>query len=208
MKRLMISSVVMILFAAGCGQQVRDLRCEYQTNPVGIDTPRPRLFWQLQTPDDTHGQRQTAYQVMVASNESLLKQNQPDLWNSGKVTSSESVHIPYAGKPLLSDTTCYWKVRTWDKDGKASSWSEPASWSMGLLEKSDWKAQWIGPVPKTDGSPTPCRYSENPLPCENRFSGPWFTLQAWAIMNCRSTAKRLATSSSPSPGPNLKNHLL
>jgi len=33
---------------------------------------------------------------------------------------------------------------TWDKDGKPSAWSEPAYWSMGLLNKEDWTAQWIG----------------------------------------------------------------
>jgi hypothetical protein len=33
---------------------------------------------------------------------------------------------------------CHWKVRIWDKDGKASAWSAPAGWSMGLLKPEDW----------------------------------------------------------------------
>jgi len=35
-------------------------------------------------------------------------------------------------------------VRVWDKDGKASTWSKPATFEMGLLEKKDWQGEWIG----------------------------------------------------------------
>lgn len=156
-KWITVSFVSAIIFLSGCGAGVRnrDLRCEYQTNPLGIDTPRPELFWKTESPDNTRGQRQTAYQVLVASDESLLKPDRADMWDSSKVLSSDSVHIPYAGKPLASDKTYFWKVRYWDQNGKASDWSAPAFWSMGLLDKSDWKAQWIGPVQKEDGSPYP-----------------------------------------------------
>jgi alpha-L-rhamnosidase len=153
MKSLAVSSVFAIVLLCGCGAQIRDLRCEYLTHPTGIDTPRPELFWKMET-SNARGQRQTAYQVLVASDETLLKSNQADMWDSGKVLSSDSVHIAYAGKPLASDRTYYWKVRCWDKDGKPGSWSESASWSMGLLDESDWKAQWIGPDKKAD-SPYP-----------------------------------------------------
>jgi alpha-L-rhamnosidase len=142
-----------VLFLGGCGIQVRDLRCEYLTNPIGIDTPRPHFFWKMDTADtNVRGLRQTAYQILAAGNESLLNQNQADLWDSGKVLSSESVHIPYGGKLLASDRTYCWKVRCWDKDGKSTNWSAPASWSMGLLNDSDWQARWIGAAQKQDNA--------------------------------------------------------
>ncbi len=58
------------------------------------------------------------------------------------VTSGQFVE--YGGQPLASERFCYWKVQAWDKDGRASGWSKPARWSMGLLRPADWKAQWIG----------------------------------------------------------------
>jgi len=122
--------------------KLTNLRCEYLRDPLGIDVRRPRLSWVLES--DRRGQKQTAYRILVASSEENLRNDIGDLWDSGKVGSDETAHIAYAGKPLRSRMRCYWKVRVWDEAGRASAWSEPAMWSMGLLEESDWKAQWIG----------------------------------------------------------------
>jgi len=89
---------------------------------------------------------QSAYQVLVASSSNLLNEGQGDLWDSGKVASAESSQIVYAGSPLVSRENCYWKVRTWDRDGKAGGWSPVARWSMGLLQPADWSAKWIAPI--------------------------------------------------------------
>jgi hypothetical protein len=126
---------------------VQELRCEYARNPVGIDSPAPRLFWQLTS--ETRGQRQTAYQVLVASSAGLLARHQGDLWDSGKVPSDTSTHVLYAGKPLRSSQTVLWKVRVWDKSGRVSPWSAPATWTMGVLQAQDWQAQWIAAADKT-----------------------------------------------------------
>jgi alpha-L-rhamnosidase len=120
----------------------KDLRCEYRVNPLGIDVTTPRLTWVLDA--TAAGQHQTAYQVLVADTAEALAQDTGNLWDSGKVDSSETVLIPYAGQPLTSRMQCFWKVRVWDKDGQPSEWSETAHWSMGLLESGDWQAQWIG----------------------------------------------------------------
>ena len=103
---------------------------------------RPRLSWILTS--DQRGQKQTAYQVLVSSTAELLARNQGDLWNSGKVSSDQSIQVEYLGKPLVSRMGCHWKVRVWDKEGKISGWSSPAFWSMGLLHPEDWQAKWIG----------------------------------------------------------------
>ena len=122
-----------------------DLRCEYRKNPLGIDALEPRLSWILRVPDPTaRGQVQTAYQILAASSEELLRKDYGDLWDSGKVESDHSVQVSYKGKPLVSRNRVWWKVRVWDNAGGPSSWSESAFWSMGLLKAEDWKAKWIG----------------------------------------------------------------
>jgi alpha-L-rhamnosidase len=115
--------------------EVEHLRCEYLANPNGIDVLRPRLSWLLDS--DRRGAKQTAYQVVVTTTHG-------ELWDSGKVESAQSIQVEYAGKPLSSRQTCEWKVRVWDKDGKLSVWSKPATWTMGLLKPDDWQAKWIG----------------------------------------------------------------
>jgi len=119
-----------------------DLRCEYLGNPLGIDVAQPRLNWKLES--GIRGQKQTAYRVLAASSREKLDKNIGDLWDTGKVQSDRSIQIAYKGKDLMSRMQCFWKIMVWDKDGKASKWSEPAMWSMGLLNKSDWKAEWVG----------------------------------------------------------------
>lgn len=116
-------------------------RCEYAENPLGIDTAQPRLSWVLESKE--RAQRQTAYQVLVATVKDKLKPGQCDLWDSGRVESDRSIQVVYKGKPLVSQQRCLWKVRVWDQDGKVSE-SEPVFWEMGLLQPGDWKAHWIG----------------------------------------------------------------
>jgi hypothetical protein len=141
------------LAAAETTLQVHHLRCEYLTAPQGIDVVDPRLSWQIQSSDpETRGVRQSAYQILVAGATANLDKDQGDLWDSGRVASDQSTQVVYHGKPLTSRVVCYWKVRVWDQDGRASAWSKPSRWSMGLLTSSDWKAQWIGVALKTNPS--------------------------------------------------------
>ena len=121
---------------------VEQLRCEYRTAPLGLDVAKPRLSW-LNTSTD-RGVCQTAYQVLVASTSEILAKDQGDRWDSGKVASDQQNQIVYNGQSLNSGAACYWKVRIWDQDGKPGAWSQPASWTMGLLQPTDWQAQWIG----------------------------------------------------------------
>ena len=117
------------------------LRCEYRVNPMGIDVPQPRLSWIVTSAE--RGQRQTAYHVLVATSAEKLAADQGDLWDSGRVASDQTIHVVYAGRSLASRRTCFWKVKIWDAQEQASPWSAPASWSMGLLGRTDWQARWI-----------------------------------------------------------------
>ena len=123
--------------------QPGNLRCEFRQNPVGLDVLQPRLSWTLDAPTDARDQTQSAYQVLVARAPETLAAGQGDLWDSGKVASDQTIHLVYAGKPLTSRLRIWWKVRVWDQDRQPSAWSEPATWTMGLLQPSDWQAQWI-----------------------------------------------------------------
>jgi len=126
-----------------------DLRCEYATNPLGIETAAPRLSWRLHS--SGRDEMQSAYQVLVASSPDKLVEGQADLWDSGKVPSSESIQIAYRGAKLASRQRCYWKVRVWDKADRPSPFSETAWWEMGLLSPGDWDAEWIGYPPGWNG---------------------------------------------------------
>jgi len=136
-----------VLLAGVCSAAVtaKNLRCEYLVNPLGIDVGSPRLSWILKS--DQRGETQMAYQILVASSPALLKADTGDLWDSGKVTSDATAQIVYGGRELGGREGCYWKVRSWAKDGKAGEWSEVAEWRMGLLSSNDWSAQWITAEP-------------------------------------------------------------
>ena len=110
----------------------------------------------LNPAEDVRGQ--SAYRVLVASSPAILKKDQGDLWDSGRVVSEQSTWIDYGGKKLNSGEQVYWKVRVWSDAGQESQWSEQATWSMGLLEASDWHAKWIGeqrPSGTAEGTPLP-----------------------------------------------------
>lgn len=131
-----------VVAASASPLSVNRLRCESEENPVAVQRAQPELGWWLDSPE--RGQRQTAYQVQVASAPALLDQDRPDRWDSGRVQSAASVQVAYAGRALRSEERVCWRVRVWDKDGEVSGWSAPATWTMGLLGEEAWRAHWIG----------------------------------------------------------------
>jgi len=137
---------LMILVSISVGAKensnyISELTCEYKKNPLGIGDTNPRLSWKIYSGENN--QVQTGYQVLVASSPKLLTPGKADLWNSEKVSSDQSILVKYDGKALKSRQKCYWVVRIWDKDGKVTKWSPPASFEIGLLKPTDWQAQWI-----------------------------------------------------------------
>jgi alpha-L-rhamnosidase len=119
-----------------------NLRCEYLSNPLGIDVPQPRFFWVLNHTE--RDQKQSAYQILVAKRPELLGQDKGDPWDSGKVASEESIQVVYGGKALESGHAYFWKVRYWDRQDRPSPYSAPAQFEMGLLGREEWKGQWLG----------------------------------------------------------------
>ncbi|WP_163325761.1 glycoside hydrolase family 78 protein [Draconibacterium mangrovi] len=139
---------------------VTKLVCEYHENPVGIDVEQPRLSWQLYS--DQQNVVQTAYEIRTAGSVKDLSSKSKQLWNSGKIESDQSVNVVYGGPQPESMQRVYWQVRVWDNTGKASAWSEPAYWEMGILEPELWKASWIAlpNEPESEDS-KPAQYFRN-----------------------------------------------
>ncbi len=129
---------------------IQDLKCEYVVNPIGIENSSPRLSWIYTSPEG--GSRQSAYQILAASDPNILNKAQGDLWDTGKIPNDQSIQISYSGKKLKSRQIVYWQVRIWDQNDQITEWSDIASWEMGFIEKDDWKAQWIGAPGETDSS--------------------------------------------------------
>jgi len=128
----------------GSDQGVKML-VEYAESPLAIGTRKPRFSWEV--PLEGRGRKQSAYQVLVATAEDLLEPGKTDLWDSGKVDSSQSVHVEYAGVELRSNMDCYWCVQVWNESGRAQGFSAPQRFGTALYEEGDWDAKWIGMGP-------------------------------------------------------------
>lgn len=155
--RISIAKALLVCFAAGLvliyaerlPAQYRDplasskpaeLECESLAQPMGVDVERPHLSWKLHDP--RVGAKQTAYRILVARQSHLLDIDKPDVWDSGRVNSDQSIRVTYGGPALLPETRYYWKVRVWDKDGRPYADSAASWWETGLQQQ--WQASWIG----------------------------------------------------------------
>jgi len=138
--------VIVILLFSGFTNKVKlelyDLQCENLSNPIGIDNDVPRFSWKIRS--DKNGTEQKAFQLMAASDPSMLVNDKADLWDSGKKPSSSNLLVSYHGKKLSSGSAVYWKIRVWDQAGNVSKWSQVARFSIGLLNKEEWHAAYIG----------------------------------------------------------------
>jgi hypothetical protein len=135
-----------------------NLRCEQQSNPTCIGTATPRLAWCLASPGNDVDRciRQVGYQVRVASDPELLTSGQPDLWDSGRIAGGDT-RVAYAGAPLRSARRAWWRVGIWPSDAPDGRvrWSEPATFTIGILAPGDWTASWITAGWYDDAKPLP-----------------------------------------------------
>jgi len=128
-------------FVNGAPFHVVNLKCEHSANPIGIDTPNPRLSWNIESTQ--RNWMQSACQILVSTDSSKLNLNNGDIWDSGKIGTSECLYLPFSGKPLASLQKYWWKVKVWDKDRLSAEWSKISNWTMAMVNSSDWKGSWI-----------------------------------------------------------------
>lgn len=146
MKKTVLLLLIALIFGwTGCTSdstvEVKNLRLEMKENPLGINVTQPRFSWQIASGQPSLVQ--VSYQIQVAATPEQLQSGDGLLWDSGVVCSDESVLVPYAGKALESGKPYYWRVKLGTNQGE-TPWSETGSWSMALLDNSEWKATWIG----------------------------------------------------------------
>jgi alpha-L-rhamnosidase len=113
------------------------LRVEHLDETLGIRVTQPRLSWR----PPAGAAEQSAYRIRTSNG-----------WDSGRISSAQSVLVPYAGPPLRSAEQVEWQVKVWTDTGE-SEWSAPAAFEMGLLAAADWQAEWIIPGESPDGPP-------------------------------------------------------
>lgn len=163
MKVLFPVLLILLQFTFGFSQSLTPatLRCEYQTNPLGIDSSNPRLSWELTS--QQRNQYQSAYEIVVSENLSNSKNETGDIWSTGKVSSSNNSQIEYNGEALKSFTRYYWRVRVYNQKNEASPWSEINWFETSMMNPSDWKASWIGAGEKHFASEAD-QYKNDPMP--------------------------------------------
>uniref|UniRef100_UPI003216C3D0 family 78 glycoside hydrolase catalytic domain n=1 Tax=uncultured Draconibacterium sp. TaxID=1573823 RepID=UPI003216C3D0 len=133
-----------ILLLQGCtitqGERIDDLTVEYLSKPLGIDTGLPRFSWKIYS--EKRGVRQLAYRLVVDESLKNVENETGKVWDTGKVESIQTVNIEFAGKALQCNTSYYWRVGVWLDDGR-TVWSKPVSFHTGILDETEWQAQWI-----------------------------------------------------------------
>lgn len=151
MARMATSCGLLVLLVGGSAVSAEkepavaaELRTDYRLTPIGLDRLPPRLFWRIDA-DGRSGVRQTAYQVQAGLDRDTLANGVAVWWDSGKIESSETTQIAYAGPKPVSRQRIFWRVKVWDEQGVSGGWSEPTWFETGLLVPTDWqKAEWIG----------------------------------------------------------------
>ncbi len=137
------------------------LTCEYKTNPLGIDVRLPRFSWNVES--NLRNQLQTAYEIEVSDDLKPFAGGSSLIWRTGKIASSQTLHVEYKGSPLSSFKRYHWRIRVYDQQDKASEWSDTAWFETAMLSESDWVARWIG-----DDKPVPVNeedfYAADPMP--------------------------------------------
>ena len=129
------------------------LSCAYIQNPLGIDAAQPAFAWTFIA--SQRNQVQSAYELLVSDNEEDMLQLKGNVWATGKISSSQNIQIIYEGPSLRSFTKYFWRVKVYNQQGEASSWSKPAWFETAMMAGTDWKAVWI-----SDGSKPPVRAAD------------------------------------------------
>ena len=137
--KLFLSFILGCAGVLGAYAEPVNLRCEYLTNPLGIDAPAPRLSWMLN--DARYGARQTAYQITVGTDSAGLAAGSGRVWDSRRIN-ARTMLVEYAGEALQPFTRYFWRVAVWDKDG-VQSVSSVAAFETGMMSMSNWQGSWI-----------------------------------------------------------------
>ena len=133
-------------------ERVTGLQCENQTFPVGIDLHHHRFSWRIES--GRRGCAPIAYRIMVASSGEALQSDAADVWDSGRVDSSETTHVRYGGPPLEGFRRYFWTVMCWDDTETELRPLRPASFATGVLDGWTQDVRWISMTNPTEYTST------------------------------------------------------
>ncbi len=100
---------------------LKNLMCEYLSNPIGIDIKKPRLFWQIESCNRNVFQQ--AYWIQVSTSEDSFQSELYIIWDTDWVESDKNIHVEYKGPDLMPRTRYFWRVKVRDTQGNESEWS-------------------------------------------------------------------------------------
>ncbi len=127
--------------SAGPRLNVTNLTTEYSREPIGIDNPIPRFSWEVGSSSRDYEQK--AYRIVVERIGPAGGEQPHILWDSGKVSSGQSVAVEYGGGDLQSRTAYGWKVRIWNRDGNCSPWSAKSFFNTAIMNRDRPEGKWI-----------------------------------------------------------------
>ena len=129
----------------------KELQCEYLNNPIGIDSPHPRLTWKIIDP--RQGSKQSAFQIFIATDSNVLNNQKSEVFHTPIIDDAAQL-FNYRGDALKSFTRYYWQVKVWDQNG-ISSISKINYFETGMLQMSNWKGSWISDTRNIDKKEAP-----------------------------------------------------
>lgn len=183
--RIIVTTLLWVVAISAFGQlKISGLTTENLVNPIGIDVKQPKFGWLLSS--DKRNAVQSAYEISVMNGKASV-------WNSGKISSDQSAFVAYAGKALESNVSYQWKVRVWDGAGKASAWSEAASFQIGLMNVTDWKASWIEPGYAEESS-WPAAYFRKTFSASKKIKSATAYITAHGLYEAYINGRRIGTS--------------
>ncbi|MGN1214878.1 MAG: family 78 glycoside hydrolase catalytic domain, partial [Candidatus Cryptobacteroides sp.] len=128
----LLSAALCLNLANASQTDTYDLRCEGMTSPLGIDSNSPHFSWK-------NTRIQETFRIQTASSLEALLAGEADLWDSGTVSSDESVMVAYSGKELRSRQLCWWRVSV-----NGGPWSEPQRFSIGIIGNDRMGGEYVG----------------------------------------------------------------
>lgn len=152
----LLSVGMLVIFACkNSGVSIENMRCEYKSEPIGIDSPAPRFTWNY-ADEENAGKAflQNSYQLHIAESRQDLNQADEGCWHSDTIQ-SESPFGTYKGAlPLKSHTKYYWQVFVWDQSGKRIQ-SPIGTFETAKMNSKDWSATWITDSHDKNHTPAP-----------------------------------------------------
>ena len=135
----LLAACILFVTCSRGGLQPRGLQTATTESVLGHEWTELSFSWEV--PDKY---RQSAFQVLVASDEDKLAANVGDLWDSGKRYGKESAGLRYAGTAIKPGSDAWWKVRIWDEDGVPGDFSARARFAAPSAGKNDFRIALLG----------------------------------------------------------------